>query len=140
MTQILHWRRLQSNSIGDVGVIAVLTVLRHPNSALEKLDFRDNSIGDIGINALADELLNNSMLRGHPDVTPTGWVNFSTILRNPTSALEVIDVSNDFINDDVMHTFKDALQTTASWKFSMLVTFTTIISPQRLCGHDKHFV
>jgi hypothetical protein len=46
---------------------------------------------------------------GNPAVTTAGWVDFSTVLRNPTSALEVIYVSNDSINDEVIQSFADAL-------------------------------
>jgi len=105
---------LSGNSIGDIGVTSISNVLRHPNSTLEKLDISVNSIGDIGINALTNSLLNNSMLNvlsigGNPDVTPAGWANFSTVLRNPTSALEVLRVWSDSINDEVLYSFADAL-------------------------------
>jgi Ran GTPase-activating protein (RanGAP) involved in mRNA processing and transport len=105
---------IRNNSIRDIGVMALSTVLRHPNSKLERLDISDNVIGDIGINALTDALINNSMLKEltieeNPDVTPAGWMNFAAVLRNPTSALEFIEASHDSINDEVVHTFADAL-------------------------------
>ena len=105
---------LSHNSIGDIGVIALSSVLRHPNSKLEKLDIENNSIGDIGINALTHALLNNSMLKEltieeNPDITQAGWINFSSVLRNPTSALEFIEASHKSINDEVAHSFADAL-------------------------------
>jgi hypothetical protein len=107
-----HW------GVTDTGWAALLTVLRRPNSVLEKLDMSDNSIGDIGINALTIALLDNSILKelsidegedGNHDVTHTEWVNFSAILRNPTSALEVLKLWSDTINDEDMHCFADAL-------------------------------
>jgi hypothetical protein len=109
---------IRGNSIGDIGVSSISTILRNPNSTLEKLDisrnFGRNSISDIGINALTNALVNNRMLKElsmyeNPAVTTAGWVDFSTVLRNPTSALEVIYVSNDSINDEVMQSFADAL-------------------------------
>jgi hypothetical protein len=105
---------IRNNSIRDIGVMALSTVLRHPNSKLERLDISDNVIGDIGINALTDALINNSMLKEltieeNPDVTPAGWMNFAAVLRNPTSALEFIEASHNSINDEVVHTFADAL-------------------------------
>jgi Ran GTPase-activating protein (RanGAP) involved in mRNA processing and transport len=105
---------IANNSIGDNGVIALSTILRLPNSTLQKFEIGRNSIGDIGINALTDALLNNSMLKflsisGNPDVTPAGWVNFSTVLRNPTSALEVLKVWSNSINDEVLYSFAGAL-------------------------------
>jgi Ran GTPase-activating protein (RanGAP) involved in mRNA processing and transport len=111
---VLEKLDIYDNSIGDIGVTAISTILRHPNSTLEKLDISKNYIGDIGMNALTDALLNNSMLKEllieeNPDITTAGWMNFSTILRNPTSALEVIVASHDSINDEVVHSFADAL-------------------------------
>ena len=46
---------------------------------------------------------------GNHYVTSTGWMNFSSVLRNPTSALEVLKVWSGSINDEVMHSFADAL-------------------------------
>jgi Ran GTPase-activating protein (RanGAP) involved in mRNA processing and transport len=81
---------------------------------LNKLDIGRSLIDDIAINALTNALLNNSMLKTlsfyeNPAVTPAGWMNLSTILRNPTSALEVIYVRNNSINDEVVYSFADAL-------------------------------
>ena len=108
-----NWR------VTDTGWASLLTALRRPNSVLEKLDMSDNCIGDIGINALTNALLDNSILKelsvddaetdGNHYVTSTGWMNFSSVLRNPTSALEVLTVWSGSINDEVMHSFADAL-------------------------------
>jgi hypothetical protein len=103
-----------NKEISNAGWAALFTVLWHPNSALEKLDVSYNSIGDVGVNALTNALESNCMLKeliivGNPGVTPAGWVNFSTVLQNPTSALEVINVSNDSINDEVINSFALAL-------------------------------
>jgi len=113
---------LSGNLIGDIGVTAISSVLRHPNSMLEKLDIGRNSISnigrnsisDIGMNALTNALVNNCRLKElsvcqNPDITPAGWINFSSVLRNPTSALEFIEASHDSINDEVMRSFADAL-------------------------------
>jgi hypothetical protein len=111
-------RELSLSVLGDIGVTAISTILLHPNSTLEKLDigrvFGRNSISDMGINALTNALVNNRMLKelsisGNPNITPAGWMNFSTVLRNPTSALEVLEAWSDSINDEVMHSFADAL-------------------------------
>ena len=88
------------------------------NTTLKKLDIRRNSIGDTWINALTHALINNCTLKeltilsivGGPGVTPAVWVNFSTILQNPRSALELIFVRcSQSINDDVVQSFVDAL-------------------------------
>ena len=115
-------RELTLSVLNDIGVTAISNILQHPNSMLEKLDIGRspisdigrNSISDIGINTLTNALVNNRMLKelsisGNPDVTPAGWVNFSAILRNPASALEVLKEYNDSINDEVLHSFADAL-------------------------------
>ena len=111
---------LSGNLIGDIGVTAISTVLRHPNSTLEKLDISVNSISDIGMNSITDALVNNCRLKElsvcqNPDITHTGWVNFSTVLRNPTSVLEVLKVwgdpinEEDVLNNEVVRSFADAL-------------------------------
>ena len=83
------------------------------NTTLKKLEISRNSIGDTWINALTKALLNNCTLKEltiyeNPDVTPAGWANFSTVLRNPTSALEVLYVRADSINDEVLYSFAGA--------------------------------
>ena len=83
------------------------------NTTLKKLEISRNSIGDTWINALTNALLNNCTLKEltiyeNPDVTPAGWANFSTVLRNPTSALEVLKVWSDSINDEVLYSFAGA--------------------------------
>jgi Ran GTPase-activating protein (RanGAP) involved in mRNA processing and transport len=111
-------RELSLSVLGDIGVTAISTILRHPNSMLEKIDISmnlgRNSISDIGINALTNALVNNRMLKElsideNPYVTPAGWANFSNVLRNPTSALDLLKVWGGSINDEVMHSFADAL-------------------------------
>jgi hypothetical protein len=65
--------------------------------------------------ALANALVNNSSLRelhlyGNPDVTAAGWASFSwSILRIPHSALEVIDLGDNRINDNAMISIAYAL-------------------------------
>jgi hypothetical protein len=49
-------------------------------------------------------------------ITPAGLMNLSTILRNPTSALEFIHVTNDLINDEVVRSFANALAENNSLK------------------------
>jgi hypothetical protein len=42
-------------------------------------------------------------------VTPIGWQPLATILRNPSSELETLDLSDNSINDDIMIEFAMAL-------------------------------
>jgi len=114
---------LQDKLITNAGWVILSTSLC--GIMLNKLDIGRNLIDDIAINALTNALLNNSMLKTlscyeNPAVTPAGWMNLSAILRNPTSALEVIYVRNNSINDEVIYSFADA--------YLMLVIFPRVIS------------
>jgi hypothetical protein len=42
-------------------------------------------------------------------VSEAGWTAFSVVLRNPESVLEVIDLSCNSVNDEVIQSFSDAL-------------------------------
>jgi hypothetical protein len=103
-------------NIDDEGARVFSTGLAR-NTTLKKLEISRNSIDDTWINALTHALLNNCTLKeltilpcvGSRGVTPAVWVNFSTILQNPRSALELIFVRSHSINDDVVQSFTDAL-------------------------------
>jgi Ran GTPase-activating protein (RanGAP) involved in mRNA processing and transport len=127
------------NSTGDIGVTAISTILLHPSSTLEKLDISRNSISDIGMNALTDALVNNRMLKElsideNPDVTPAGWANFSNVLRNPTSALEMLKVwgysinEEDVLNDEVVQSFVDALANNKKLKELNVGNFSYLVN------------
>jgi hypothetical protein len=81
---------------------------------LENLDLSANYFTDEIIAALANALvinrslreINLSLINGESEA---GWSAFSPVLRNPESALEIIDLSKNSINDDVMQSFSDAL-------------------------------
>jgi hypothetical protein len=81
---------------------------------LKKLILRYSAITDEVAAVLTNALANDSRLREldlscNPDVTATGWVGFSAVLRNPNSALEKLDLRGNRINDHVMTSFADAL-------------------------------
>ena len=106
------------NSIQNMtiaGWLAFLQPLQDPSCRLKKLDLTSNAnaITDDVAAVLTNALANNSMLReldlSYSDVTATGWVGFSTVLRNPNSALEKLDLRGNLINDHVMTSFADAL-------------------------------
>ena len=96
------------------GWLALLQPLQDPSCRLKKLILDCCAITDEVATALRNALANNSMLRelglvSNRDVTATGWVGFSTVLRNPNSALEILDLRGNLINDHVMTSFADAL-------------------------------
>jgi hypothetical protein len=67
-----------------------------------------------GIADLTNALINNSCLLDlslccNADITQAGWVALSNVLRNPNSALEELDLTSNFINDEVMFSFAEAL-------------------------------
>ena len=106
------------NSIQNMtiaGWLAFLQPLQDPSCRLKKLDLTSNAnaITDEVAAVLTNALANISMLReldlSYSDVTATGWVGFSTVLRNPNSALEILDLSGNHINDHVMTSFADVL-------------------------------
>ena len=95
------------------GWLALLQPLQDPSCRLKKLILDCCAITDEVAAVLTNALANISMLReldlSYSDVTATGWVGFSTVLRNPNSALEILDLSDNRINDHVMTSFADAL-------------------------------
>jgi len=97
---------------------------------LENLDLSANYFADDIIAALANALVNNRSLREISlslinGVSEAGWSAFSAVLRNPESALEIIDLSKNSINDEVMHSFSNALASnTKLKKFNIQGTFS----------------
>ena len=103
------------SDITIAGWRAFFPPLRRRNCVLEKLYLSGSSITDEGIYALTNALVNNSRLRelalvDSLDVTATGWLALSTVIRDPDSGLETLDLSgSDTVNDDVAISFADAL-------------------------------
>jgi hypothetical protein len=92
---------IQNMSIA--GWLSFLQPLQDPSCRLKKLDLKFNAITDEVATALGNALANNSRLRElylsfNPNVTATGWVGFSTVLHNPNSALEILDLRGNRIN------------------------------------------
>jgi hypothetical protein len=79
---------------------------------LEKLDLRD-SLGedpDRMIESLASALAANVNLKelhlfNFESATSIGWQALASILRNPSSGLEILDFVENSINDEIMSTF-----------------------------------
>ena len=105
------------NNLSIVGWQALFQLLQDPSYRLEKLDLSCNSnITDKVAAALSNALANNSRLREldlsyNVGVTPMGWEAFSTVLCNPNTALEKVDIVVNDITDHVMIMFADALAT-----------------------------
>jgi hypothetical protein len=89
-------------------------LLQSPNSTLESLDLSGNSYNDDEIQCLSTALASNSRLRElqlscNRDVTATGWEALATVLRNPNSALERLDLNSNKIDDRTILSFTNAL-------------------------------
>mmetsp|Transcript_38962 Transcript_38962/g.70190 ORF Transcript_38962/g.70190 Transcript_38962/m.70190 type:complete len:580 (+) Transcript_38962:354-2093(+) len=99
---------LSSNyDITITGWDAVFAVLQNHDSVLTKLDLGYNRIHDEIVNSLVCALTGNNKLKeleldSNRDITVTGWEAFSSVLRNPLSALEKINLWDCTINDNSM--------------------------------------
>lgn len=98
---LLNNSRLKELNLGFIkhatieGWRSVSTVLRSPNSALEKLILRGNHINDEIMIFLANALTNNSRLRvldtASDLITSDGWAAFTHILCNNASILSTFN-------------------------------------------------
>ena len=95
LTSNCRLRELQLGCNRDVtatGWEAVASVLRNPNSALERLDLNSNRIDDRAIVSLTNALAVNNRLRElnlrEINVTSAGWQSFSNVLQAPMSVLD----------------------------------------------------
>ena len=100
--------------VTGAGWEAFSAVLRNPMSVLEELDLSLNSINDGAVASFAGALVANNRLRvlylsNNSLVTQAGWETFSTVLRNPISALERLYLGGSSINDHALVSFVDAL-------------------------------
>jgi Ran GTPase-activating protein (RanGAP) involved in mRNA processing and transport len=120
-TQITTLKSLVLSSCFDernysiAGWTALLPRLQEPSCELEKLDLSGNYFTDEMIGALTNALVSNSSLRElkltnvFEEVTAEGWETLSSILRNPNSALRILDLRYCLINDQVAIHFAHAL-------------------------------
>jgi Ran GTPase-activating protein (RanGAP) involved in mRNA processing and transport len=98
---------------------------------LENLDLSTNYFTNENIAAIANALVNNRSLREInlsliSGVSEAGWTAFSAVLRNPESVLEVIDLSCNSVNDEVVQSFSDALVNNTKLKeFNVRMTSIT---------------
>jgi len=116
-----HRATLETLDLGGIiqnmtiaGWFFFLQFLQDPSCRLKKLILNCCAITDEVAAVLTNALANNSRLREldlsyNHFVTATGWVGFSTVLRNPNSALEKLNLRGNRIIDHVMTSFADAL-------------------------------
>ena len=116
-----HSATIKNLSLSDISGInttagwrTIIQLLRDPDSALETLDLNGNNITDEGVADIKNALVNNSRLKElnlnhNRRVTANEWINFSDVLLNPISSLEVLGLCNSCINDNVMFSFAVAL-------------------------------
>ena len=101
------------NSVTRAGWMTFLMVLFNLDSSLEVLEMNSVHINDEVVAVLSYALTNNNRLRilrvCARRLTPTGFMAFSTILRNPSSTLERLDLRGSRVNDQVMISFANAL-------------------------------
>jgi hypothetical protein len=91
--------------------------LTDPNSVLEELTLGTYFIDDAAIAGIANALSDNSRLKAlslrqpySPQINPVrGLLAFSNVLQNPTSALEMLDLSGNTISDQTFVSFAQAL-------------------------------
>jgi hypothetical protein len=112
---------IDGHSITIVGWRSLFQLLREPNSILEELDLSTNQFGDEVVADLTNALVDNNKLRkliisDNPHVSAAAWASLSVILRNPNSALDILDLNGGYIhgdgnhiNNDTMVAFADAL-------------------------------
>ena len=143
----LNLRNSMSNNLSIFGWQALLQPLQDPIFRLEKLDLSRNYITDADevVAALSNALANNSRLREldlsyNSDVTATGWEAFSTVLRNPNTALEKVDMIGNHITDHVMIMFADALATNIRLRELHLVVGMYSVISQEFCAAFTHIL
>jgi Ran GTPase-activating protein (RanGAP) involved in mRNA processing and transport len=81
-----------NHSVSAAGWEGLSTILRNPNSALEKLYLQGNSINDRTLTTLANSLANNSKLIellfvNVRNITADGWNAFSRVLNNTSDII-----------------------------------------------------
>ena len=101
-------------SVTPAGWMALSCVFGSTCSVLKKVVLWGNNIDDAAIAAFANGLSRNETLEELnlclcEPVTSTGWQAFSRVLGSTNSVLRNLEVSNRFINDDVVTVFANEL-------------------------------
>jgi hypothetical protein len=72
------------------------------------------------------------------DVTIMGWEAFPTVICNPNSALEELDLLGNPINHHVVVSFADALANNNSWLIELLLVMTVENISSNVCAAFTH--
>jgi hypothetical protein len=107
----------QIHSISDLGWRNLFVgLLQGPHCKLETLDLSHSWGASIEsmIESLASALATNDNLKelylnNIAPITSVGWQNFASVLRNPSSGLEQLDLTGNAINDDIISAFASVL-------------------------------
>jgi len=100
--------------ITKAGWRALSSVLLSPHSELEILCLSSCGMDNEAVAPIQNALVKNCRLRelslqNNSGITPKGWEAFSTVLRNPNSALEKLDIRNNSINNYAMISLANSL-------------------------------
>lgn len=111
----------ESNYLTSTGWRAIFGSLNYPSCKLERLEITYNDFTDEDMASLGESLANNCVVRSidlssnnntsieDHTITSAGWGSLSSVLRNPNSAMEKIDLRFNNINDDVINSFARSL-------------------------------
>ena len=93
-----------NNRLGNAGCETIATLLRDPNSNINQIDLGDNDIDYEGAIALANGLANNTKLRElylrNNRIGNVGCETIATLLRDPNSNINHIDLAGNSINNE----------------------------------------
>jgi Ran GTPase-activating protein (RanGAP) involved in mRNA processing and transport len=115
-----------AEGITDAGWITLFQLLRYPTVILDELHLNNNLFTNEVLAALTDALANNSLLRELSlnsvcvDDSGQGLVDISNVFQNPNSALEILYLGNNPINDQTIISFAEALAGNCRLKYLLL--------------------
>lgn len=121
---------LSNNTVTGGGLAALASLVSKPKSFLTHVDLRHCSLDDVGAGILASALGRNSTIQHlnlaqNRGITVTGWRSFSTVLRNPNSLLETLNLGFNSIDDDALVSFASSLANNSKLKEMSILSSTT---------------
>ena len=117
LTSNTHLKALSFSNIRTSafeGWRSIFEALESPRCVLQELDIGCNNLRDEVVTHLANSLSSNCVLSSlllhqNGSVTSSGWSSFSSVLHNPNSELEKIDLGYNSIDDDAVVSFANSL-------------------------------